>query len=334
MRRTGLALILAAAMGVGCATTGKQIRNYTVQSFEMGDTDITPSLETNLQRIADVKNISVNDLGFSPSNNYLRFTTSPRKSFSLYITPKTVLPEERMNYIQLEEDTDYRTLSHEPMIIWSYVDDLSDEKDWYEKNGFDVFRVASADFDDGNGCDLYPGFFKVNAGKQISLVLHEDWHHTFKGKHIVKPHREINESSASAIGYLGAVELTERLHGRGSEEHIQATQNLELWEHEMDAINLAYHRLSTIYHSDVGDSEKFSRRQEVFDDLETQGYSFNNARLWRQRAYAKHKDILVRAFNKAGGMKKFIDVLTGLPRTNDSAIVYLDRYIKNRYAKK
>ena len=76
-------------------------RVFTPNAFDLGDTELTQDLEAQLKIIADVKNFALQELKLNPTPHYLRYreTENARMLYSLYVTPKTRLPENDLEQV-------------------------------------------------------------------------------------------------------------------------------------------------------------------------------------------------------------------------------------------
>jgi hypothetical protein len=307
-------------------------RIYTKDAFDTEGIELDYGLECKLDFIADVKNFAIEQLGMGPSPNYMRYRElkDARTLYWLFVTPKTDLPLDRKNSMHLLDIGEEDDLPSEGTLIKSSIDDLAEEAEFYKKKGYDVLRREIRDFNDGLGCDLTSKFFRRRLTHQVSTVLHEDWHYMFNNcwhREYGSP-RDIDEPAAQVVGYAGAAEFMWHVYGEGSDPHKDSCYYYHALRKEANALNRAYDNLNDILDSDCSDRMKMLRRRLVFMRLRWDGYDHNNASLWEIRPYKKHLPVFLDAYEKAGNVKAFIDLMRDCPIDTDDALDYIGEYLK------
>ncbi|MFH1637069.1 MAG: aminopeptidase [Candidatus Woesearchaeota archaeon] len=274
----------------------------------------------NIDFVADVKEYSQDELGIYPSLNYIVYKDteceSPKTLYILYIGSNTEFSQKyRPFYIKKKGDYfSYKAFDK----LWSYVDDLLDEKKHYEEKGHDVHYREVKDFNNGAGCNLRDDFFEQKKARQIEVLIHEDWHHYLDiKKPVMESSKYLNECSATLVGLIGASEFAKLNDGEGSDLHKMAEKNLDRWYELSLDINYYYNLLEIIYNSDKSEEEKLKEKEEVLKEAKESFMELNNAKISSYRYYTKHFPLMYKIYKKLGSVDETIEVFEGMPDVSD-----------------
>ncbi|MFH1064464.1 MAG: hypothetical protein V1729_05265 [Candidatus Woesearchaeota archaeon] len=303
---------------------------FTPKAFLIDTDDKPADLESRLQLIADVKNYSLHLLDFEPSPNYMRYTDNDKARTLnwLFVRSPQGVSEEYGPHVRYNDDLSHRIFPDEGMIIHADDNNLKEEEEFYKKKGYDTHRRRIQDFNDGHGCDLTPRFFRRNITAQVKTVLHEDWHHTYNC--IVEGHRiprALDESAAHLIGHAGAYEFTALRYGKDSRQHNAAHNQYIAMQQEARVLKKAFDELQEIGAMEKEGKSAFLRRKKLFFWLKVKGYDCNAAYISEMRPYTKHIDLFTRAYECAGSVRGFVDVMDDAHLDEQKAIAYIKDFI-------
>lgn len=302
-----------------------------LSSFDIGDAEVNDDLMDDLVRIADVKNYGINVFGLTDtSNNYFRYRKpgEARVVYWLYMTPRTVLPEDYGKSVFIKEDSEHREDHQVPVVLRSSLDDLMDEDRFYSGKGLDTMHRTIHNFSDAEGCDITDGFLDSGLDYQVRVMFHEDWHATFDSWHPgERIDHSIHEPAAIIVGNAGAMEYFREKYGEDSDEYRSTSKNYTRLLDEAAVITDAYPVLKKIYDSGMSESVKISTSDGIFAYIRSRGYHHNNATLMDRMLYMKLLPLMATVHGQAGSVTAFINVMRDCPIKEDAAEEYLVKYL-------
>ncbi len=300
--------------------------------FYACEEDMTDVMMGRLEQVADIKKFVQGDMGLPASKNYLVYKDEkPKMLYILWITPPGKgHKKEKLFYIPLPIHA-YGLKS--PYQIFSKKDDLLDEKDHYEKKGYDVYYFATADYylpTEKTGCDLHPGFFEeFPSWEQAETIIHEDWHHYIKTKKPnIHKNNALNESSALIMGLIGSIEFTKQKYGEDHIMHRLAKAGLE-HDYELIIHTNHYHRLlKNIDSSGMSKKEKVKEKEALLKQTKTSKKPLDENKISVFRPYTTYAPLIYWVYREQG-FEKTMEIMNGMPDSEDATdfIKYMWEYL-------
>ena len=312
----------------GCTEVQVQIENF---AFKTCKEALDERVIREFDLIRRVKNFGKETLGYEETGNYKEYRDGkffPKKTqYLLFVAPKNMLPEKWENFKTITKKGDHFKDDKKPTIIWSlYKDDLKDELQKYESKGYETFWRSFDSY--GGGCALTPKLIKAQMPWKISVVLHEDWHYNFAKRTVGNPDPNINESTASFLGYVGAIEFSKFEFGIGSKEHKGALKQFEKKKKHADVV-IRYHRvLRAVFNSNLSEKDKDRERDRLLDEMEEEGFGMGVMQIWDAVPYTKYFMLWNAVYEKQGSnLKNLNQILRGLPNTDELAVKFLEKFL-------
>lgn len=164
-------------------------------SFSFCTTNLT---NNDLEHIADVKAFAQKNFGLLKTSNYISYTENPRTLYSLIVTSSTSSPLATATYRYYEYDGNHCFNEILPLKIDYEVDHLNDEKECYQRKGYDVYLREVTGI--GDGSNISPAFIRQSFVRRTELICHEDQHQTDQIKGNGDMDHALQESRASWVG--------------------------------------------------------------------------------------------------------------------------------------
>ena len=278
------------------------------------ETSVPAQFKENVSFIKDVRKFGVEQLElYECSQHYTWFDNSTKSEHTAYIltiTKPTVLPKSRMAKHQfLNYFSFYRADVSDFLYLDSEKDDLTDERDYYQEKGLDVYWRSTTNYNKEGGSPITPSFLAWSRVHQVQAVFHETCHATFE-QAVSSFSSELDESFCNLVGYAGTAEYfqAEALQKKGTLEEQKAVAELAEAEHSMvrhkdfsEHILSFYQQLQTLYESDAPYQKKMEERKKIFEAAKPfVGEEVNNAVLWDRYPYVAHFPLMVQLYEKQG----------------------------------
>lgn len=282
------------------------------------ETSIPSQYKADVAFVKEVRKFGIEHLGlYECSPHYTWFDNSSKSEHTLYIltiTQPAVLPTSRnAKHEFLPYFSIYREDVSDFLYLDSEKDDLTDEGEYYQEKGYDVYRRFTTNYGrsvSGKESPITAAFLSRSRVSQAQAVLHETCHATVE--HSISSHfsSELDDSFCSLVGYAGAVEYFQAraLQKMGSPEEVRAAADLVDAETSLAAhlnfskyIISVYNQLQILYKSDVPHQKKMEERQKIFEEAKPfVGEEVNNAVLWDRYPYVAYFPLLVQLYEKQG----------------------------------
>jgi hypothetical protein len=309
-----------------CQMVEKAIGNFKFRSCkESLDDKVLKEFEL----VAKVKKYAKDTFGFGDTPNYKEYRDGnflPKEThYLLYVSPKNMLPDKWKNQKRIKSEGNHEMKVTKPTIFWSDKDDLKGEKEYYDKKGFETYRRSYNNY--GNGCGLTPDLIAKSLQWRISVILHEDWHFNFgKWRSGVEPN--INESAASFVGYVGAVDFIGKNYGKDSREYKRAVRQLKHRKKRAKFFTKYHQLLKNVFDSKLSDKQKDTLREKILSQAKDEYRWTTVMKIWDERPYTKNFLLLWDVYQKQGqDLGKMKKILRRLPGEEIKAIKYLKRFL-------
>ena len=292
--------------------------------------------------VLDVRKFGIEHLElYEHSRHYTWFGEDAGKEHTLNIltiTDPTVLPkswDEKYNF--LGYFSFYRDDVSGFLYLSSEKDDLTDERDYYQEKGFDVYWRSTTHYSgrgSEKGSPITPSVLNFSRVDQARAVFHETCHDTVKhsiGRYFSS---ELNESYCSLIEYAGAVEYFQKKHlqKRGSlEDYDEAVRSFHLEQDFANKVISTYSRLHSLYQSNKSLPKKMEERKKIFEDAKPfVGEEVNNAVLWDRYPYVAYFPLFYQWYEKEGlNLKTVVEKMKDCPGEEEQALEYIKEMLKN-----
>lgn len=291
-------------------------------SFYTCKADINKDLIEKMELVAAVKKYAQEQLGFKQTDNYREYKNNkdekPVTHYRLYVTPRWDIPNEwGSSYHYILDNGRHEIRIRKPTILKSTVDDLLDEKAYYEARGHDVYWRSYTSF--GGGCNLAPEFFEQEILQQIEDVFHEDFHVIIDEK---KLNNKIEESMATVFGKVATIEFAKK--HLGEDEYDRAKERLE-WRVEYTKEMLGcMNKLRELYKKGLSLDEMLEEKKEI---IEAAKYKINNASLWDEMPYVTHFLLAYKVYEKHPDLKELVKIFMNAPQKEEEAVEYLKSFL-------
>ena len=287
-------LALGSSLLMGCASLGTPI----VPSIECDDglieterhgtifyscaQDTTEAVLETFDLVGMVKEYGRNTFGFGETVNYRQYVNTERQapatSYRIYISPRDVIALESADETFLISSQEYRNKVEEPIMLWSRNDDLLDEEEYYNANGYDTYRRALTNY--SPGATITPDFIAMALEKQIAVVNHEDWHYNMNQNWGNDLDTDLEKSLATIMGNAGAIGFIQENYGAGSSSYVIALDNLQTWVDVSEIMNTSYSLLSNLYSQNLPWEQEEPLKEEILERAEGwYFYPINNAKV-------------------------------------------------------
>src|SRR3989344_1934806 len=279
-----------------------------------------------VSRVVEMRQFAIDRLGlYHDSKHYTWFTENTGHTLSIVlITEKTVLPTSRKK----SEFLTMNGIYHEDIKGFFYLnseqDSLTDEQDYYAKQGYDTYWRSVTDYHtpgNGKGSPITPSFLSQNLVNQDQTVKHEMCHE-FVGINIGSLSSSVDESFCNFVGYAGAVEF----FAQGEKpESAGAVESYHTQLEFAKKFNALFERVQYLYTQPVPDQEKMRRRKDLFTESEEfLGPGVNNASLWSWHPYLVYYPLMSDVYEAQGrNLQKFIEKMKDCPEQEQEALEYI-----------
>jgi len=329
--RKGLASILLAGFSA-CAPC-----DYTKLSRLPLVSSVPEEYQDDVTFVKEVRKFGIEQLGLNQcTQHYTTFKKTDgeaRTLYRLFVTRPTELPttwKEAAHYF--EHNTAFRE-DIKAGYFWSYEDTLEDEREYYTKEGYDVYSRNTADFNEPkskHGSSLTPSFFSSSKERQAEVVLHEICHDSQEGSTGIHLSEKVNEAFCTMFGHVGVAEYFKSRKGADSGEYKEALQSLANYEVYALKISGVYQRLQDLYHSGKPSQQMQEDRKIIFAEVEEiLGEEVNNANLWDRFPYVKHFSLMFELYHhQHNNLPQTLQMMKDCPAEEKEALKYIRDVIK------
>ncbi len=329
-----LALITSLAAGGDVAqyTSAGELPTNVCKMVEPAP-ELKKELKSKLAFIDDVSAFGVEQFGLEESPHYAKYYDNPLSRDTLYllfVTSPLYLPESwSPQRIPIEKDQEYREPLNGFAFFNSFTDKLDDEKEYYQKQGYDVYRRFTTDYSLTNGLKGAPitkEFLQQDKNQQAQTIFHENCHYWTAGWVGAHFSDLLKESFCQVVGYSGAADYFKERRGTSSPDYLNAVYRLKWYENYVQKLGGCYSRLQEIYNNKKTTSqEKLKQREEILREArKTFGKETNNALLWDQYPYAKYFPLLLKFHESHGGnLRATLEKMKGCPEEEQAALKYI-----------
>ena len=287
--------------------------------------DLDFSLVSKIEYIDAVKKYAKEKLGMKQTSNYKIYknhkTDFSKTEYRLYVTPEFIIPQRLENWEYIEKRGNYEIDIDSHTIFYSGNEEFISDETSYKSRGYDTVRQILTDF--SGGCDLNPNFFSKNLDKQADLVLHEDWHETIKHLNL---NRMLDESIATLIGKVGAINFTSWYFGEDSNEHKKAINNLMLWVDFSEKIVKYNFELQELYGNNIPRDQKLMMKKEMLS--KSRDVEMNNSYIWAYLPYTKNFLLVYEIYKGDQNIDKLLEIIYNIPKNEKDGIKYLEDILK------
>lgn len=332
-QKTTLAALVANTALVGCVSAYAPVDGLSIKVPKTAQ--LSPELKEQLKFIDDVKAFEANQLGLKDGPHYREYndgSTPVETLYLLLVNSPTKLPEYSQNYIYLETNQEYRTSLDGFAYFYSCADNLEDEKEYYQKQGYDVYLRSTTNFNStGRESPVTNDFLKRTKVHQAQTIFHEDCH-DWVNDNIGDLPSELDESFCQVVGYTGAVTYFKNKEGENSPNTQEALASFNWYFNYSQNINSYYLRLQKIYNDPkLTLEEKLKQREEVFEEAGMILGKSNNAALCDSYPYTKYFPLLL-TFHERNGGKLWVTLekMKACPENGREALEFI---IKNSNSK-
>src|SRR3989344_6065262 len=329
--RKGLASILLAGFSA-CAPC-----DYTKLSRLPLVSSVPEEYQDDVTFVKEVRKFGIEQLGLNQcTQHYTTFKKTDgeaRTLYRLFVTRPTELPttwKEAAHYF--EHNTAFRE-DIKAGYFWSYEDTLEDEREYYTKEGYDVYSRNTADFNEPkskHGSSLTPSFFSSSKERQAEVVLHEICHDSQEGSTGIHLSEKVNEAFCTMFGHVGVAEYFKSRKGADSGEYKEALQSLADYEENALKISGFYQRLQGLSHSGKSSQQIREDRKIIFAEVkEVLGEEVNNANLWDRFPYVKHFSLMLELYqSQNNNLLQTLRVMKDCPNDEEKALQFISSLIK------
>ena len=294
--------------------------------FYACESDITPSLISNLEYIAAVKKYAKERFEMEQTSNYViyknRSTDFPKTEYRLYMAPEFAIPQKFENFMYIPQRGNYTIDIGSHAIFYSLDEQFINDEVYYKSKGYDTLRMVITNFNDG--CNLDPVFFSKDPISQANLVLHEDWHETTRS---TGRDSMLDESISTLIGNIGAIDFTREYFGENSREHNEAIKKLAFWVDFSEKVVEYNSRLQDLYKKDIPRGQKLIMKSRILSEFGD--HEMNNSYIWAYLPYTKNFLLLYEVYKKNPDIDKLLEILSSIPRSEDKGVKYLEDILKS-----
>ncbi len=266
-----LALVLVVIFGLCCISNrcDKEKTEYLLEQapgqvslllkrvpFELvlSDPGLDPEVRETLEFVLDVKKYGVKELGLLNNNNYEVYVDLDREAVCWNLTACPALSVEPVEW-------DFPVVGKVPYLGFFNKEDASAKASELRSEGYDVYvrRVGAYSMLGIISDPFYSSLLDYRKAHLANLILHEMLHSTV----FIKGEMEFNENLALFVGNRGSKEYLSERFGPDSEEAGYAggsDHDDRIFSREIMKL---YHELDSLYQSDLADSEKLVKKQEI-----------------------------------------------------------------------
>lgn len=270
-----------------------------------------------LDYIADVKSFAQKEFGLHKTSNYISFREDPRTLHRLVVTSTNSFSLNVPFKNKYELEGNYCKLTP-PFKIDSEVDNFKDEKECYQKKGYDVYLKTVTGI--GHGSDIGKEFKDSHLARRVELIFHEDFHQTDQEIGNSLMNISLQESRAQWVGLAGAIKYFKE---RGDYDNQQTAITLyENWKEQAKRVNNIFEALEQL--DKLNQEEGLTKGEEERINRFMKGT--NMAELHERRSYTKYFVILDEIYQKTGhDHKKMMEIIFHTPKEEETAQKYLTK---------
>lgn len=332
-QKTTLAAIIANTAVAGCVSLYAPIDGLSIKVPKTAQ--VNKDLREKLAFIDDVKKAGVNRFGLKESPHYSEYNDGSLPVDTLYmllVTSPIYLPESQsLQYIPINSDQEYRETLGGFAYFYSHADKLDDEKEYYQKQGYDVYRRFTTNYnDEERGSPITGEFLQQSKVQQARTVFHENCHY-WVAEHVGNNFSsELNESFCQVVGYTGAINYFKSREGENAPDYKHAVDSFNGYYRYSQEINYYYFRLQRIYNDQkLTLEEKLNQREEVFGEAESALGEIDNAVLCDYYPYTKYFPLLLKFHESHGGnLRTTLEKMKDCPETEKEALEYIRKNSK------
>jgi len=317
----------------GCATG---LQNRSLVNSTPLEERVPVQYQKDVAFVQDVRRFAIGHLGMEQdSKHYTWFTEKQNSEHTLYIlsiTEKTILPTSRIAKVEeLDKNNAYRVDISEFLYLYSEVDTLEDERDFYNQQGYDTYWRAVTSyhsFGEGRGSPITPDFLKSDRGYQAQVVIHEMCHEFVEKNIKVGFAPSLDESLCTMIGYAGAVEyFTDK---KLDEERTKAMEALDRNQTFAEKFVVSFRKLQQLYDGDVSKKEILEKRAEILKEAQQfMGADVNNALMWSWHPYLVYFPLMNKMYNmQEKNLPQVIQKMSHCPEDEEQALKYVQGLAK------
>lgn len=305
-----------------------QSNNYSGTDIRFCAEDNSDDLQQRLELIGLIKRYGQDRLGLVASENYLQYVSprqaSEQRMFILYATPEFIIPNE-WESLRVRSNGANQCDGDDPCHLWAFnVDDLQDERRYYDHRGFDTYWHTTTNF--GSGADITHFLFDQPITWWVNTVFHEEFHHD---RRINQVHWDsyVEESLATAFGRVMAVYFIEENWGQNKMLDYsmiqEARDRIESRRVHAEFVNRYVTELRNIYNSDESIARINQQRDACVSRAEDERRSVNNAYLWHEHAYSIMYPIAADIAMHCS-RDEFVEIMRITPARRSAAILHLE----------
>ncbi len=327
-QKTTLAAIVASTAVSGCVSLYAPVDGLSIKVPKTAQ--VNQDLRKKLAFIENVKKMGVERFGLKESPHYSEYNDGSIPIDTLYllvVTSPTILPSRQGNSIFIDTDQEYREALQGYVFFYSNADKLEDEKEYYQKQGYDIYRRSTTNFNDGErGCPITKDFLQRNKVNQAQTIFHEDCHYWVDKEIGEDFSSELNESFCTVVGYAGTVNYFSGKEGKDSPDYQFAVDSFQWHQWYAQEINSYYSRLQEIYtNPKLILEEKLKQREAVFKDAEgSLGEKINNAVLLDRYPYTKYFHLMLKFHDENGeNLRITLEKMKDCPEAEQGALEFI-----------
>src|SRR3989338_109265 len=331
---------------VGCTsvTPIKSLTPITV-STRPPEEPVPEEYKEDVAFIHDVREFGFEKLGlYSGSNHFKHYNdgskTPPRSLYNLLVTKTTIIPDGRSHNIPITSLQAYRMDIADYAYFWSHSDTLEDERDYYQKEGYDVFWRTETSYNstiDHKGSPITPEFLSKEKLSQAHTIEHEICHDTIKKQHGTNFPASIDEAYCSMVERAGAMLYFKERQGEQSPSYLAAVVDLENHLQFSAQVNSLWKRLDTLYvNPKLTEDEKLQQREKLLVEAREllQRPEADNADIWDWYTYTKHYPFMIKFYRSYGDVATTMKLMEMCPKTEEGAVKYMAGLIETKKIKK
>ena len=322
--------ILLAAISTCVPTRLQAVEPISISSPPLEER-VPVQYKEGVHRAMEVRQFAIDYLGFyKDSKHYTWFAEEGNNGHTLstlLVTEKTTLPPSgKVTIEHLDRNGAYRETLDSSLYLYSEEDQLTDERDYYAREGFDTYwrSVTSYHtFGEGMGSPITPSFLNSGLVYQAQTIIHEMCHEFVEKNIGADFSSELNESFCNLAGYAGVVEYFTQKNM--PEERADALNKLDNHLEFARKFNKAHGKISEVYNEDISRKEKIKQRQQLFSEIQSfMGADVNNALMWSWYPYLVHFPLMNDAYAAQGcNLNKFMTTMKDCPEDEEKALEYI-----------
>jgi hypothetical protein len=291
---------------------------------------IESNISNDLQFINDAVQFTLNEYNMTSTKHYRKYTSNTEEVSRLYILSVTkpfIIPNSRDGHSYLlKRNMRYRELPALGYVyLQSYKDNLKDEKDFYEKQGYDTFIRSTTNYNSptSEGSLITNEYLKKTKVNQVHTVAHEICHEWNSYNMSNSFSTNLDESDCSARAYIITLKFFKE---RNNQKLLKDTQD-ELSEYYLATRTLIdlKDQLNELYDRPISSKDKIKLKNKILKQHQKNfNVKLNNAVLWEVLPYRIYF-ITYMDFYTAYKLERALEILKRLPPEENNAVSYLER---------